>query len=62
MCFALQTSALDTTTEVDLMRNINQTLLSKARTSIFIAHRCVFPLRSEFAIASGLIVFSACTA
>lgn len=33
------TSALDTTTEVDLMRNINQTLLSKARTSIFIAHR-----------------------
>ncbi|BGP25073.1 Iron-sulfur clusters transporter atm1, mitochondrial [Rhodotorula toruloides] len=33
------TSALDSTTEVDLMRNINQTLLSKARTSIFIAHR-----------------------
>ncbi|GAA5939371.1 ATP-binding cassette Fe/S cluster precursor transporter ATM1 [Sporobolomyces koalae] len=33
------TSALDSTTEADLMRNINQTLLSKARTSIFIAHR-----------------------
>jgi ATP-binding cassette subfamily B (MDR/TAP) protein 7 len=29
------------------MRNINSTLLSKSRTSIFIAHRCVlaFPLR-----------------
>lgn len=38
---AAQTSALDSTTEVDLMRNINQTLLSKARTSIFIAHRSV---------------------
>ncbi|GAA5902594.1 hypothetical protein JCM6882_009326 [Rhodosporidiobolus microsporus] len=33
------TSALDSTTEADLMRNINQTLLSRARTSIFIAHR-----------------------
>ncbi|GAA5824112.1 hypothetical protein JCM5353_006148 [Sporobolomyces roseus] len=33
------TSALDSTTEADLMKNINSTLLSKARTSIFIAHR-----------------------
>ncbi|ORY84119.1 P-loop containing nucleoside triphosphate hydrolase protein [Leucosporidium creatinivorum] len=33
------TSALDSTTEADLMRNINSTLLSKARTSIFVAHR-----------------------
>ena len=38
------------------MRNINQTLLSKARTSIFIAHRCVFPLRCELTIASGLLI------
>lgn len=40
---ASQTSALDSTTEADLMRNINSTLLSKQRTSVFIAHRYVFP-------------------
>ncbi|SCZ88442.1 BZ3500_MvSof-1268-A1-R1_Chr2-1g04413 [Microbotryum saponariae] len=34
-----QTSALDSTTEAALMQNINQTLLSKARTSVFVAHR-----------------------
>ncbi|KAI0058799.1 P-loop containing nucleoside triphosphate hydrolase protein [Artomyces pyxidatus] len=33
------TSALDAHTETELMRNINSTLLDKARTSIFIAHR-----------------------
>lgn len=33
------TSALDAHTESELMRNINETLLDKARTSIFIAHR-----------------------
>ncbi|KAK4701515.1 ATP-binding cassette, subfamily B (MDR/TAP), member 7, partial [Phenoliferia sp. Uapishka_3] len=33
------TSALDSTTEADVMRNINSTLLSRARTSVFIAHR-----------------------
>ncbi|KDE04883.1 iron-sulfur clusters transporter ATM1 [Microbotryum lychnidis-dioicae p1A1 Lamole] len=33
------TSALDSTTEAALMQNINQTLLSKARTSVFVAHR-----------------------
>ncbi|KAG9105016.1 Iron-sulfur clusters transporter atm1, mitochondrial [Ceratobasidium sp. 370] len=33
------TSALDSHTEVDLMRNINSTLLDRQRTSIFIAHR-----------------------
>ncbi|KAF4571690.1 Iron-sulfur clusters transporter atm1, mitochondrial [Pleurotus pulmonarius] len=33
------TSALDAHTEAELMRNINNTLLDKARTSIFIAHR-----------------------
>lgn len=33
------TSALDSQTEAELMRNINSTLLSKKRTSIFIAHR-----------------------
>ncbi|EDR05814.1 uncharacterized protein LACBIDRAFT_185384 [Laccaria bicolor S238N-H82] len=33
------TSALDAHTESELMRNINNTLLDKARTSIFIAHR-----------------------
>ena len=34
-----QTSALDTHTETELMRNVNSTLLDRARTSIFIAHR-----------------------
>ncbi|TFK36675.1 iron-sulfur clusters transporter ATM1 [Crucibulum laeve] len=33
------TSALDAHTESELMKNINNTLLDKARTSIFIAHR-----------------------
>ncbi|KAG1743457.1 P-loop containing nucleoside triphosphate hydrolase protein [Suillus lakei] len=33
------TSALDAHTETELMRSINSTLLDKARTSIFIAHR-----------------------
>ncbi|SCV72040.1 BQ2448_4734 [Microbotryum intermedium] len=33
------TSALDSTTEAALMQNINSTLLSKARTSVFVAHR-----------------------
>ncbi|KAF5374457.1 hypothetical protein D9615_009128 [Tricholomella constricta] len=33
------TSALDAHTESELMKNINSTLLDKARTSIFIAHR-----------------------
>lgn len=33
------TSALDAHTESELMRNINNILLDKARTSIFIAHR-----------------------
>jgi ATP-binding cassette subfamily B (MDR/TAP) protein 7 len=34
-----QTSALDAHTETELMRSINNTLLDKALTSIFIAHR-----------------------
>ncbi|TEB34600.1 iron-sulfur clusters transporter ATM1 [Coprinellus micaceus] len=33
------TSALDAHTEHELMKNINETLLNKGRTSIFIAHR-----------------------
>lgn len=33
------TSALDPHTEAELMKNVNNTLLNKARTSIFIAHR-----------------------
>lgn len=33
------TSALDAHTETELMRSVNSTLLDKARTSIFIAHR-----------------------
>lgn len=37
--FVAQTSALDAHTETELMKNINDTLLNKARTSIFIAHR-----------------------
>jgi ABC-type multidrug transport system fused ATPase/permease subunit len=36
---AIKTSALDTYTEAELMRNINATLLSKKRTSVFIAHK-----------------------
>ena len=34
-----QTSALDAHTETELMRNVNNLLQEKARTSIFIAHR-----------------------
>ena len=34
-----KTSALDAHTESELMRNINNTLLDKAWTSIFIVHR-----------------------
>ncbi|EJU05106.1 P-loop containing nucleoside triphosphate hydrolase protein [Dacryopinax primogenitus] len=33
------TSALDSQTEMELMKNINSTLLDKKRTSVFIAHR-----------------------
>lgn len=36
-CF--QTSALDTYTENEVMRNINSILMLKKRTSIFVAHR-----------------------
>jgi ATP-binding cassette subfamily B (MDR/TAP) protein 7 len=36
---ASQTSALDTYTEGDVMRNINASLLNKQRTSVFVAHR-----------------------
>lgn len=35
----LQTSALDTYTEADVARNINNVLLDKQRTSVFVAHR-----------------------
>jgi ATP-binding cassette, subfamily B (MDR/TAP), member 7 len=35
----VKTSALDAHTESELMRNINNILLEKSRTSIFIAHR-----------------------
>lgn len=38
-CLTFQTSALDTYTEADVMRNINNTLLDRKRTSIFVAHR-----------------------
>lgn len=34
-----QTSALDTYTEADVMRNINSSLLAQKRTSVFVAHR-----------------------
>lgn len=37
--FNMQTSALDTYTEADVTRNINNTLLDKQRTSVFVAHR-----------------------
>ncbi|KXN74595.1 ABC transporter-like protein [Conidiobolus coronatus NRRL 28638] len=39
MFFDEATSALDSMTERDIMRSINQFLLEKERTSIFIAHR-----------------------
>lgn len=35
----MQTSALDTYTEQELMRNINNNLLDRRRTSVFVAHR-----------------------
>lgn len=35
----VQTSALDTYTEADVTRNINNVLLDKHRTSVFVAHR-----------------------
>jgi len=44
------TSALDTHTETDLMRNINSTLLDRARTSIFIAHRLRTIVESDLII------------
>ncbi|KAF8895982.1 P-loop containing nucleoside triphosphate hydrolase protein [Infundibulicybe gibba] len=44
------TSALDAHTESELMRNINSTLLDKARTSIFIAHRLRTVVESDLII------------
>ncbi|KAG6910080.1 Iron-sulfur clusters transporter atm1, mitochondrial [Tephrocybe rancida] len=44
------TSALDAHTESDLMKNINSTLLDKARTSIFIAHRLKTVVESDLII------------
>ncbi|KAF7967137.1 hypothetical protein HWV62_35698 [Athelia sp. TMB] len=44
------TSALDTRTESELMRNINSTLLTRARTSIFIAHRLRTIVESDLII------------
>ncbi|CAE6435964.1 unnamed protein product [Rhizoctonia solani] len=44
------TSALDSQTEVDLMRNINSTLLDKQRTSIFIAHRLRTVIEADWII------------
>ena len=43
-----QTSALDSKTEQELMRNINSLLLERMRTSIFIAHRWVFLISSLY--------------
>ncbi|KIM80460.1 hypothetical protein PILCRDRAFT_822567 [Piloderma croceum F 1598] len=44
------TSALDTHTETELMRNVNSTLLDRARTSIFIAHRLRTVIESDLII------------
>ncbi|RDB28574.1 Iron-sulfur clusters transporter ATM1, mitochondrial [Hypsizygus marmoreus] len=44
------TSALDAHTESELMKNINETLLDKARTSIFIAHRLRTVVHSDLII------------
>ncbi|GLB40613.1 putative iron-sulfur clusters transporter ATM1 [Lyophyllum shimeji] len=44
------TSALDANTESELMKNINSTLLDKARTSIFIAHRLRTVVESDLII------------
>ncbi|KAF9463913.1 P-loop containing nucleoside triphosphate hydrolase protein [Collybia nuda] len=44
------TSALDAHTESELMKNINNTLLDKSRTSIFIAHRLKTVVESDLII------------
>ncbi|CAA7269539.1 unnamed protein product [Cyclocybe aegerita] len=44
------TSALDAHTESELMKNINNSLLDKARTSIFIAHRLRTVIESDLII------------
>lgn len=46
MFMVSKTSALDAKTEAELMHEINTILLDKQRTSIFIAHRYVFGLKS----------------
>ena len=50
--FSLKTSALDSHTESELMKNVNTALLDNARTSIFIAHRL------KTIVESGLWLFS----
>ena len=49
--FSLKTSALDSHTESELMKNVNTALLDNARTSIFIAHRL------KTIVESGLWLF-----
>ncbi|EIN09945.1 hypothetical protein PUNSTDRAFT_52085 [Punctularia strigosozonata HHB-11173 SS5] len=44
------TSALDAQTEANLMRNIKSTLLTKSRTSVFIAHRLATVVDSDLII------------
>ncbi|CDO74513.1 hypothetical protein BN946_scf184979.g68 [Trametes cinnabarina] len=44
------TSALDAHTETELMRNVNNLLLEKARTSVFIAHRLRTVVESDLII------------
>ncbi|KAG6878891.1 hypothetical protein C0992_006828 [Termitomyces sp. T32_za158] len=52
------TSALDAHTESELMKNINNTLLDKARTSIFIAHRLRTVVEADLIIVmkDGVVV------
>lgn len=53
-----QTSALDSRTETELMKNINNILLNKARTSIFIAHRFVVTFPSQLLIITMYFLFT----
>ena len=50
--FSFKTSALDSHTESELMKNVNTALLDNARTSIFIAHRL------KTIVESGLLLSS----
>ena len=55
--FYIKTSALDSNTESELMKNINTALLDNARTSIFIAHRLKTVVESGLPFFPFLLLF-----